>query len=150
MKKYSFQAQIEKTKGGACIFFPYDAVTEFGTAGRVPVKATFDGIPYRGSLMKYGYPRHMLGVLKGIQEKTGKGAGDLVDVVLWKDEEERVVEIPADLKARLKGEKLLPAFEKLSYTNRKEYCRSIEEAKKEETRAKRIETTIAALKKSTA
>lgn len=146
MKKYSFRAKIEKTNGGSCIFFPYDVPTEFGTSGRVPVQATFDGIPYRGSLMKYGHPQHMLGVLKGIQEKIGKQAGDTVDVVLWKDEEDRVVQIPESLKSRLKRDHLLSAFESLSYTRRKEYCRSIEDAKKEETQSRRIDQIIETLK----
>src|SRR2546426_5252461 len=45
---------------------------------------------------------------------------------IWKDEELRTVEIPADFRNRLKKESLLPIIEKLSYTHRKEYCRSEE------------------------
>jgi len=46
----------------------------------------------------------------------------------------------------MKKESLLPFFEKLSYTHRKEYCRWISEAKKEETRLRWIEKAAKMLK----
>jgi hypothetical protein len=151
MKTYKFKARIESaggsTGGGACVFFPYDMEKEFGTKGRVPVKATFNGVPYAGSMIKYGFPQHMLPILKAIREKIGKGPGDTVDVVVWKDEEVRTVEIPAAFKALLKKEGLIAGFEKMSYTHRKEYVRWIAEAKKEETRQNRSVKAIAMLKK---
>ena len=146
-KKYSFTAKIHSAGGGgAYVLFPYDTQKEFGTKGRIPVRATFDGIAYTGSLMKYGKPRHMLGILKGIREKIGKKPGDTVKVVLLKDERERTLEVPEKFKKMLKKEKLLAVFEKLSYTHRKEYIRWITEAKKEETRQRRVEMAIGMLK----
>ena len=51
MKKYSFTAKIEPGPGwGAFVTFPYDVKKEFGIKGRVPVKVTFDGVAYIGSL----------------------------------------------------------------------------------------------------
>jgi Domain of unknown function (DUF1905)/Bacteriocin-protection, YdeI or OmpD-Associated len=150
MKKYKFKTVIESAKvgsGGACIYFPYDVEKEFGTRGRVPVKATFDGVPYSGSLVKYGAPQHMLGILKSVREQIGKGPGDTIEVVVWKDEEVRTVEIPTAFKTLLKKEGLLGGFEKLSYTHRKEYCRWIEDAKKEETRQNRMSKAIGMLRK---
>jgi hypothetical protein len=113
----------------------------------VPVKATFNGVLYSGSLIKYGYPQHMVGVTKAIREELGKKPGDVLDVVLWKDEEERTVEVPTPFQKLLEKEGLLPAFEKLSYTHQKEYCRWITEAKKEQTRSRRLEQAIQMLKK---
>jgi Domain of unknown function (DUF1905)/Bacteriocin-protection, YdeI or OmpD-Associated len=148
MKKYKFKAKLEAGDGGgAYVLFPYDTGKEFGTKGKVPVKVTFDGVPYTGSLIKYGNPLHMLGVLKTIREEIGKGPGDAVDVVLWKDEGARTVEVPAQFENLMKREGLLPGFEKLSYTHRKEYCRWITDAKKEETRSRRLEKAIEMLKK---
>ena len=147
MKKYSFTATIQSAgSGGACIFFPHDVEKEFGTKGRVPIRATFDNVPYTGSLVKYGQPRHMLPILKGIREKIGKQPGDTVKVVLWRDEEVRTVEVPADFSARLKKEKLLASFEELSYSHRREYVRWISDAKKEETRTRRAEKAIELLR----
>jgi hypothetical protein len=148
MKKYRFKAKIEAgIGGGAAVIFPYDVEQEFGTKGQVPVKSTFDGVPYTGSLVKCGDTKHMLGVLKAIREQIGKVPGDLIDVVVWKDEGERTVEVPSAFLSLMKEEGVLTFFEKLSYTHRKEYCRWISEAKKEETRQMRLNRSIEMLKR---
>jgi hypothetical protein len=150
MKTYKFRAKIQEASvgtGGAFVLFPYDVEKEFGIKGRVGVKSTLAGVPYTGSLIKYGRPQHMLCVLKSIRDETGKGPGDTIDVVVWKDEAERLVAIPATFKELLKKESLLAGFEKLSYTHRKEYVRWIEGAKKEETRQNRMAKAVAMLKK---
>ncbi len=90
--------------------------------GSVPVKATFNDVSYTGSLMKCGDASHMLGLLKSIREQIGKGPGDVIEVVVWKDEGERTVEVPAGLQKLMKKEGLLGFFGRLSYTHRKEYC----------------------------
>jgi hypothetical protein len=149
MKKYTFTATIQAAPigtGGAFVSFPYDVEKEFGTRGRVPVHASINNIPYTGSLMQCGGPYHMLGILKSIREQLGKNLGDSVSVEVWKDEAVRTVDIPAEFAALLKKEKLLPVFEKLSYTHRKEYCRWITEAKKEETRARRLAKSVEMLR----
>ncbi len=148
MKKYEFKAKIiAGMGGGAAVLFPYDVEKEFGTKGSVLVQAMLDKVAYRGSLMNCGMSHHTLGVLKGVREQIGKAPGDTIDVVLWKDEDERIVAIPAAFKALMKKAGLLSGFEKLSYTHRKEYVRWIEEAKREETRQRRLEKAIEMLKK---
>jgi hypothetical protein len=148
MKKYKFRAIIQPGMGGgAGVVFPYDMEQEFGTRAKVPVKSTLDGVPYTGSLMKCGAADHMLAVLKGIREQIGKGPGDTIDVVVWKDAEERALEVPAEFERLMKKEGLLASFEKLSYTNRKEYCRWISDAKKEETRRMRLKKSIEMLRR---
>jgi hypothetical protein len=149
MKQYKFSAKIEGTfRGGAYVLFPYDVKSEFGTGGQVRVKVKFDGVPYSGSLVKYSRPQHMMPILKEIREQIGKGPGDTVDVVLERDETVRTVDVPEEFAKLMKKEKLLPFFEKLSYTHRKEYCRWITEAKREETRQARLIKAIEMLKKS--
>ena len=148
MKKYKFNGKIHAgVGGGAYVIFPYEVEKEFGTKGKVPVKVTFDGVADAGSLMKWGTPFYFVGLHKSIREEIGKQPGDTVEVELWKDEEERTIEVPAEFQKLLKKEALLPFFEKLSYTHRKEYCRWITEAKKEETRVRRLEKAIEMLKK---
>ncbi len=148
MKKYKFKAKIEAGDGGgAYVVFPYDTEKEFATQGKVPVKATFNGVPYTGSLIKYRNPLHMMGVPKSIREQIGKGPGDTIEVVVWRDEELRTVAVPAQFEKLIKQEGLLTVFEKLSYTHRKEYCRWITDAKKEETRLRRLGKAIEMLKK---
>ena len=147
MKRYRFKAKIEGADGGgAYVLFPYDVEKEFGCKGRVPVKARFNGVPYTGSLIKYGNPLHMLPILKAIREQIGKGPGDTIDIEVLRDEEPRRLDVPTAFKAAMKKEGLLSFFEGLSYTHRREYCRWISEAKKEETRANRLVKAIAMLK----
>ena len=147
MKTYKFNARIEAANGGgACVFFPYDVEKEFGTRGRVPVKATFDGVPYTGSMIKYGAPQHMLGILKNIREQIGKGPGDVVEVTIEKDETERTVAVPPAFEEQLKNQKVWKAFDALSYTHKREYVRWVTEAKRQETRAKRIAKSVEMLR----
>ena len=84
--------------------------------------------------------------MKSILEQIGKGPGDTVAVVLHRDDSSRTVEVPPEFAKLMKKEGVFQAFEKLSFTHRKEYCRWIMEAKKEETRQARISKAIAMLK----
>ena len=147
MKGYRFSGRIEKADGaGSYIVFPYDVEKEFDTRGRVPVKVTFDGVPYRGSLVRCGAEQHVVGVLKSICEQIGKGPGDMVDVQLERDNSVRTVDVPEDLAGVLKLERLRAVFDKLSYTNRREYCRWITEAKRAETRSARLAKAVEMLR----
>ncbi len=71
----------------------------------------------------------------------------MIDVEVWKDEEQRAVEVPVAFEKLMKKEGLQPFFDGLSFTHRKEYCRWITEAKKEETRLKRLEKAIEMLRR---
>ncbi|HEY6347713.1 MAG TPA: YdeI/OmpD-associated family protein [Bryobacteraceae bacterium] len=148
MKTYKFKAKIQAGDGGgAYVLFPYDVEEAFGTKGKIPVKAAFNGVQYSGSLIKYGRPLHILGMPKAIREQTQTAPGDIVRVELWKNEEPRTIQPPAELKQAMISAEVLEIFDKLSYTHRKEYCRWISEAKKEETRRKRITQATEMLKK---
>ena len=74
---YRFHAQIQPVpeKGGAYIAVPFDIRKEFGK-GRVAVRVFFDGLPYDGSVC------YVIGLLKSIRERLGKGPGDEVEVVV--------------------------------------------------------------------
>jgi hypothetical protein len=86
MKKFEFTATIQPGDGGgAFVFFPFDMEQSFGTTGKVRVHTLIDGIPGTGSLFKYGYPQHILGVLKAVRVQLGKSVGDTVSVVVWSD-----------------------------------------------------------------
>lgn len=148
MKKYQFDAEIREGRGGgAYVVFPYDAEKEFGTNGKVPVSATIDGVPDKGGLFRMGTPNHMLGVPKAIRDQLGKRPGDMVAIVLWKDDAPREVAVPPELTARMKKAGVLEFFESLSFTHRKEYSRWIAGAKRDETRARRLDKAIELLKK---
>ena len=147
MKKYRFKAKIEAGDGGgAYVVFPFDIEKEFGTKGKVPVQASFNGVPYAGTLIKYGNPLHLLPMPKAIREQTSTAPGDTVNVELWKDEQPRELEVPAEFKEAMKKAGVMPLFDRLSFSHRKEYCRWIGDAKKEETRMKRVGKSVELLK----
>jgi uncharacterized protein YdeI (YjbR/CyaY-like superfamily) len=95
-----------------------------------------------------GMGSHMIIVRKDIRQAIGKNPGDKITVELELDTEERVVEVPDDLKKMLAlSGKAEQFFNSLSYTNRKEYVVWITAAKKMETREKRLSDTIQKLLK---
>jgi hypothetical protein len=143
----SFRAVIENAgDGGAFVTIPFDVEQIYGKK-RLPVKATIDGEPYRGALVRMGSPCHMLLVLKEIRQKIGKSFGDEVLVVVEEDTEPRAVVTPPDLQEALTRDPAAQAvFDRLSYTHRREYVQWIEEAKRAETRQKRIGRAMELLK----
>jgi hypothetical protein len=145
MPRREFRATIREAGSGAFVDVPFDVEAVFGRK-RVPVRATFDGEPYRGSLVRMGGPAHMLIVLKEIRQKIGKGPGDEVAVTLEEDNEPRVVEVPDDL-ARALGTNVSAKeyFETLSFTHQREYVQWILEAKRDATRVARIEKAVTML-----
>lgn len=82
-ESYEFDAKLQKVPDldGAYVEFPFDVREEFGR-GRVKVHATFDGVPYDGSLVRMGTPGHVIGVRKGIRAQIGKQPGDVVRVTI--------------------------------------------------------------------
>ncbi|MDX1477867.1 MAG: YdeI/OmpD-associated family protein [Saprospiraceae bacterium] len=152
MKKYRFDAVILRREGmnAGYIVFPYDVKAEFGIIGRVPVKVTFDGVPYRGSLVRMGTDCHVIGLTRAIREQIGKSFGDQVHVVLWRDDAPRVVEVPDVVKRRLSSHpEAVRVFDGLSYTHQKEYVQWITEAKRDDTRARRLDKMVEMLMSGT-
>lgn len=138
---HAFTAPIEPAdRGGAYVTVPFDVEAAFGSK-RPRVAATFDGVPYRGSLVRMGGPDHILIVRKAIREQIGKAPGDPVAVTVALDTAPREVAVPDDLAEALKAAGARAAFDALSYTHRREYAAWIAAAKRPDTRARRIART---------
>jgi hypothetical protein len=137
----------EREGGGAFVCFPHDIEKLYGVKGRVPVRVTFDGIPYRGSMVKMGSERHLLLILKEIRERLKKGRGDKLRVTVELDDQPRVVTFSRDVEAVYKKAGVLERYRELSYSHQREYALWIEEAKQAETRRRRVEKSIAELKR---
>jgi len=146
-QKYNFRAVIQDAGGGgAYVIVPFDVEKAFGKK-RVKVKASIEGEPYRGTLVRMGGPDHLLLVLKEIREKIGKSFGDEVAIELEEDLVLRQVEVPEDLQKALTEDPAAQAiFNRLAYTHQREYVRWVLEAKREQTRQNRIDRTIEMLK----
>ena len=87
-KVYAFIAILhEEPDGGAYVAFPWDIRQTFGK-GRVKVHATFDGVPYDGSIVNMGVKNedgsvcYVIGVTKSIRRQIGKRHGDPIRIVV--------------------------------------------------------------------
>lgn len=96
MRAYEFDAVLHEIpeRGGAYVVFPWDVRAEFGT-GRRKVHASFDGIPYDGSLVNMGLKNPdgsvcwIIGVRKDIRTALHRKEGDSLHVVIRDAQEER-------------------------------------------------------------
>ena len=148
MSEATFRAPVRSSDrggGGHLVDVPPEVVEALGGKGRIPVIATFDGVPYRGSIVRMGGVA-VLGVQKAILAKAGVSVGDSLTIVVRNDEAPREVEVPDDLaEAFAQNDPARAAFEGLSFSHKREYVDAINEAKRPETRARRVERTIQAL-----
>lgn len=86
---WQFDAVIESEPdhGGAYVRIPFDIRKEYGK-GRLKVEATFDGVPYIGSIVSMGVKNpdgsicYILGIRKDIRERIKKQPGDVVTVTI--------------------------------------------------------------------
>ena len=142
-----FQATVElhgKTATG--IEVPADVVDALGQGKRAAVVVTIGGYSYRTTVAPM---RGAFLIPLSAEHRTAAGvaAGDEVTVQLEPDTAPREVAVPDDLAAALAPDAAARAFfDELSFTNRKEWVRWIEDAKRPETRATRLEKTVEAMK----
>lgn len=125
----------------ACgIELPFDPKGVWGKV-RMPVVAKINAHSFRTTVCSMG-GAFWIPLNKENREAAGTIAGKVVEVVLTPDGEPRVVKAPKDLLAVLRKTGTLAAWETLSFTHQREHVEAIEEAKKPETRARRIERAV--------
>jgi hypothetical protein len=135
--------------GGTLVPIPKQVAAQLGLKGMPKIHAVIAGTPYRGSLMPMGDGTYCLGVLKSIQAAAGVGPGDKINVSIELDTAPRRVETPRDLAAVLaRDKKAAVAWERLSFTNKKELAASLEGAKKAETRERRLKAAVEKLREA--
>ena len=107
-----------------------------------PVRVTANGVSVAGRVMRRD-GQNLIGFSKAARAELGVEPGQRIRVTIELDDQPREVEVPADLAAALDGEPAArAAFDALAFTHRKEYVRWVEEAKKPETRERRVRETI--------
>jgi hypothetical protein len=139
-----FRALVERgERGEVCaIHFPFDVEQTFGKRGRVPVRGTLNGAPFRAAIFKMG-GEHFMVVNRQLRAAAGVKGGETVPVTVERDDEPRVIEAPPDFARALEGDREAQAvWDRLSYTHRREHVQHVEEAKRPETRARRIEKSV--------
>jgi len=128
------------------IVVPPEVVEALGGSRRPAVTVTVNGHTYRSTVATMG-GRSMLPFAREHRERTGLGPGDPIEVTLELDAAPRTVEVPADLAAALDATPgAREAFDRLSYSARKEHVRQVETAKAPETRDRRVARIVDGLR----
>jgi hypothetical protein len=136
--------QAGKTATG--IHVPDGVVEGLGAGKRPPVRVTINGYTYRSTVASMG-GGFMVGVNAQNREAAGVAGGDTIDVEIELDTAPREVAVPPDLaKALKKDAKAKKTFDALSNSNKGWHVQSIEGAKTDETRQRRIAKSVAALR----
>jgi hypothetical protein len=144
------RAKILQTGKSACgIEVPATVVAGLGPSRRPPVKATIKGYTYRSSIASMG-GKYMLSVSEEVRKNAGVAGGDVVELTLELDTEERDVPLPPDFSQALgRDARARKFFEGLSYSRKLRLVTPIG-VKDPEVRRRRIEETVAALREGRA
>jgi len=141
MKSKTFTTTI--VRDGSMCFIPvtFDPREVFGKI-RAPVKVTLNGFTYRSTIAAMGGPP-CIPLRKSNREAAGLEGNETVEVRLDLDTDKREVKPPADLAKALKSSPALwKHWQELSYSHQREHVDFVEQAKKLETRIRRIERVI--------
>jgi hypothetical protein len=147
MGKIQFSSQLLARGPAAAVVLDDAQVAAVGEgAKRFPVVATVNGYTWRTSVARMG-GEFLVGLSREVRSGAGVAAGDDVEVVLELDTAPREVEVPAALTVALAADPQAKAiFDGLAFTHRKEYARWIAEAKRDETRQRRVEQAVVMIK----
>src|SRR5881275_802502 len=121
MPALQFDGRLESDQGACFIRVPPQTLRALGEGKRAPVKVTLNGYTYRTTIAVYG-GKSYIGVRREVREAAGVTAGEVLTVGLEYDSELRAVDLPEALRAALEADaKAAAAFDKLSYTRKKEF-----------------------------
>ena len=118
----------------------FDPKAVFGKT-RAPVTVTLNGFTFRSTIAAMGGPP-FIPLRKSNREAAGLEGTETLEVRLEFDTEPRVVKPPADLVKALKAASVWDRWNDMSFTHQREHVEAIEQAKKPETRARRINHAV--------
>ncbi len=143
MSKVSFKTTLHQMGNNTGIVVPPEMLDQLGGGKKPAVNVTVNGFTYRGSIATMA-GQSMISFSSDKREATGLKGGEAISVTLELDDAPRVMEVPPDLQAALDGNKAAKAyFAMLSYSNQRRHIEPINDAKTPETRARRIEKSVA-------
>jgi hypothetical protein len=142
-----FRATLEPAGKTATGFeVPTEVVEGLGSGKRPAVRVTINGYTYRNTVAPMD-GRYMIGVSAQHRSAAGVRAGDELDVNIELDTAPREVSVPADFAAALDREpEARRTFDGLSYSNKRIHVLSIEDARTDATRHRRIAKAIDTLR----
>jgi hypothetical protein len=123
---------------------PFDVRALYGRA-RPAVKMTVRGRTYRTRVAVYG-GRYYLGLWKAVLAEEKLQGGETIEVTLEPDAAPRRVTPPKELAAALKQNTAArTGWQAMSFTRKREWAEAVREAKKLDTRRRRVAQAIQAL-----
>ena len=141
MSAKTFKTTILRDGSMCAIPVTFDPKAVFGKV-RAPVRVTLNGYTFRSTIAAMGGPC-FIPFRKSHREAAGLEGGETLMVTLELDTEKREVKPPADLVKALKASPgALERWRALSYTHQREHVEAIEDAKKPETRVRRIAAAV--------
>jgi len=147
MGSLDLKAELVPRGPAAAIVLDDQQVAAIGEgAKRFPVRVSVNGYTWRTTVTRMR-GEFLVGFSREVRQEAGVEAGEMVAATIELDSEPREVDLPEALATALAGDQAARAgFEALSFTHRKEYARWIEEAKREETRARRVAQALERLR----
>jgi hypothetical protein len=141
-----FRAELESNGRTAAGFeVPEGVVESLGGGGHPKVSVTVNGFTFRTSIARMG-GRFLLGVSTERRALAGIEAGQVLDVDVELDTAPREIEVPDDLAAALAADAQAKKFwDTLSHSKQSWHVHQVTSAKKAETRAARVEKSVAML-----
>jgi len=125
---------------------PDEVIDALGAGRKPPVSVTVNGFTYRSTVAVMD-GSYMISLSAANREAAGVAGGDEVDVEVALDTAPREVSVPADFAAALDAEPAArETFDRISNSNKGWHVLSIEGAKSDETRQRRIAKSIATLR----
>jgi len=142
-----FRTTIQQSgKTATGIRVPDEVMAALGAGKRPAVRITIGGHSYRSTVASIG-GAPMVGVSAENRASAGVAGGDVVDVEIALDTAPREVSVPPDFaKALARDATAQRTFDSLSYSNQNWHVQSIEGAKTDETRQRRIAKSVGALR----
>lgn len=144
---YRFKAQLARYTAAAksgpwlLIDIPRTISKKLPPNGATTVEGTINDHPFRAALERAESDGHRLRVNKAMRAGAGAKAGDSVRLAVIVPEAEPA--LPADFKSALNASSASKTFWKaISYMNRHDWVRWIDDAKRAETRARRIALAV--------
>ena len=144
--KVKFDTNLTQTGGNTTgIVVPTEVVESLNGGKKPKVNVVLNGFAYKSSIASMG-GTFMIPVSAEIRKNANVKGGDPINVELELDTSVREVIVPSDFASALASNAAARAkFEALSYSNKSRHVLSIEGAKTEETRTRRIEKAIVEL-----
>jgi hypothetical protein len=147
MGELTLKTTLQARGPAAAVVLTDEQVAEVGEGKKAfPVQATINGYTWAGRVVRMG-GEFLLGLNREVRTGARVEAGDEVTVTIALDETPREVEVPTALAQALEGDAAAKTkFDALAFTHRKEFARWIAEAKKDDTRERRVAQALQMLR----